>query len=225
MLKRVEDFAEVLALPASERELVKDKAKIASERAGDMMHLTDYESLGALALHAKPGKIFEIGTYLGTTSDFLLQLLPDAEVVSIAYLNPKRWNIFGKKSNNSELKKTEVGSAVSQSHRDRFVQLYGDSHKLKPDEMVSRFGTFDFVLIDGDHSLAGVDLDTKLADKLLTRDGLICWHDANPKPKYMDVRLYLEQDMARMAIATPDSYYGGIAAWSSDIEKRLKSQD
>jgi hypothetical protein len=79
-------------------------------------------------------------------------------------------------------------------------------------------GNFDLVFIDGDHSREGVSQDTELAKKLITESGVMCWHDANRKPKYVDVRRFLEEELALTAIATKDEYLGGIACWSRDIE-------
>ena len=61
----------------------------------------------------------------------------------------------------------------------------------------------------------GVALDTALAQKIISDSGVICWHDANPKPRYIEVREFLENTLALPAIATRDDYIGGIAAWKS----------
>ena len=186
----------------------------------EMTHVRDYEALAAALLHGRPALIFEIGTYLGITSDFFLQVLPDCRVVSIAYSNPIL-RVFGRKYNNSELSRKEIGIGVDASRRSRFRQLYGDSHGLDPARLVREHGKFDVVLIDGDHSRDGVAQDTELARAILSDTGAICWHDANPKPKYRDVRAYLEE-MPRRAVATRDDYIGGIACWSREIERKLE---
>ena len=85
----------------------------------------------------------------------------------------------------------------------------------------SRFGQFDLIFIDGDHSRAGVTQDTALARAIRAEKGAVCWHDANPKERYRDVRECLEE-MPLVAAATADDYIGGVACWSPDIEKRLK---
>lgn len=175
MLKRIDDFFTFLSINESDREFGIRAAALAGERAKGMTDIKDYEALSAIALHYRPRRIFEIGTYLGVTSDFFLSLLPECEVVSIAYRN-LRWRITGKSYNNSELSREQIGSEVLEDNRTRFTQLYGDSHKLKSQSLVREYGHFDLVFIDGDHSAQGVSLDTELAKRIIAPSGVICWH-------------------------------------------------
>jgi putative acetyltransferase len=223
MITRVDDFFAFLGLDAAARERGLAAAASASARSANMMDVRDYEALAAVALFAQPRRIFEIGTYLGVTSDFLLALLPGTTLVSIAYVNP-RWKLVGRRYNNSELPPERVGSGVHASRRPRFVQLLGDSHRLEAASVVREHGRFDLVLVDGDHTRAGVRQDTDLALAMLASGGTVAWHDANPKPAYLDVRRFLEQDLASHAIATRDVYVGGIAAWSDAIAARLRGE-
>ncbi len=220
MLKRIDDFFAFLAVDKEETQRGKKAAVVAGEIADGMTHIKDYEALAAIALHFKPDRIFEIGTYLGVTSDFFLSLLPESSVVSIAYQNP-RWKLLGKVYNNSKLDTNQIGSAIDGLRRNRFTQIVGDSHKLESQSFLQEHGKFDLVFIDGDHTRSGASQDTDFALKIIQPSGMICWHDANPRPKYMDVRQFLENDLDRTAIATADTYIGGIACWSDDIEKRL----
>jgi predicted O-methyltransferase YrrM len=114
-----------------------------------------------------------------------------------------------------------VGCCVATERRSRFQQIIGDSHKLEPDQMEAQYGRFDLIFIDGDHSRKGVHLDTGLALQLLNDGGTICWHDANPKPKYLAVREYLEQELPMTALATADTYLGGVACWNRMISQSL----
>lgn len=223
MLTRIDDFFSYLAVTDSDRDMGIRTAKLYGERAQGMTDMHDYKALAATAIRYKPKRILEIGTYLGVTSDFFLSILPESEVISIAYVNP-RLRIFGRRFNNSELTTEQIGSEVSAEWRPRFMQLYGDSHKLKSRAMIEKYGAFDLVFIDGDHSAEGVALDTELAKQIISESGVICWHDANPKPKYMDVRRFLEDELSLPAIATKDDYVGGIAVWSKEIAGRLSMQ-
>ena len=234
MLTRIDSFFSLLSVPESDREIGLSAARLAAERAGRMVHLKDYEALAAIALHYRPRRVFEIGTYVGTTSDFFLSMLPECEVVSIAFTNP-RWRIPGRSYinrllpvfrpayNNSELSREQIGSQVASERRGRFTQLYGDSHRLDSRALLQSYGRFDLVFIDGDHSARGVSLDTELAKNITTESGVICWHDANPKPRYMSVRRYLEAELDLTAAATKADYVGGIAAWSREIEQRCSA--
>ena len=222
MLTRVESFLDWLDVQGPDRTEAQPLIAQTTEQANGMMHVRDYAALAAVLLHGRPRRIFEIGTYLGVTADFFLQLLPECEVLSIAYAN-RSWNPFSKRYNNSELSRKKVGSRVGKERVSRFRQLYGDSHELEAGRVVSEFGVFDLVFIDGDHSGDGVRQDTELAANIINDSGIICWHDANPKHAYQQVRVYLEDELAKEAIATSDDYIGGIACWSQEIESRLKS--
>jgi len=223
MLTRIDDFFSFFSLGDGERARGEREAARASERAGDMTHLRDYEALAAVCLYVKPARVFEIGTYLGVTSDFVLSLLPETRVVSIAFVNAE--SNPASQFNNSELGRAQVGSMVESLRRGRFAQLYGDSHALDPARLVRDYGHFDLVFIDGDHSREGVSLDTILARRVISERGAICWHDANPKPRYMAVRRYLEEEPSFSAIATRDDYIGGIACWSADTERLVSAAD
>ena len=135
MLSRVESFFNFFILNESDRALGQKLASEASVRANGMIHLKDYEALAAICLYKKPRLIFEIGTFLGITSDFFLQLLPDCKLVSIAYVN-RKWNIFRKKHNNSGLSKKQIGMMVQQERQSRFTQLIGSSHKLRANDLI-----------------------------------------------------------------------------------------
>ena len=223
MLRRIDDFFAFLDITGPRRSAAEQAARQAADRAEGMTHLQDYLALAAMLSFAQPRRIFEIGTFLGVTSDFFLSLLPECRVVSIAYQNP-RLKLLGKSFNNSELPREKVGSMVSQANRPRFTQLYGDSHKLTAQEMLSEHGgPFDLIFIDGDHSRQGVAQDTELARAILADGGTICWHDANPKEKYLGVRQFLEIDLPQTAIATAEGYLGGVAGWSRAIEGKLAS--
>lgn len=221
MLIREKDFSCWFGLTESDESLLQNLAREAAHLANGMTHYNDYFALGAYCLSHLPESVFEIGTYLGVTANFLLKLLPKANVISIAYVNPPR-PILGKRFNNSELKKSQVGSLVEKQNRSRLTQLFGDSHKLSSQDLVLRFGKFDMVLIDGDHSCKGVELDTELAKIIINEDGAICWHDANPKNRYLEVREFLE-GMSMVALATSSDYVGGIACWNQLIEQKLLS--
>jgi predicted O-methyltransferase YrrM len=219
VLHRVRSFFDWFDISGEERERAIALAREVADDPQSSNDFEDYCALGAAALHRKPRRIFEIGTYRGMTSDFFLRLLPECRVVSIAYVR-SGWR--RKKANNSQLSKDEVGHLVADERRDRYEQLLGDSHKLRAEKMLRRFGPFDLVFIDGDHSAEGVRRDTELARGILAPVGTICWHDANPKPRYLAVRHFLE-GMELSALATSDTYVGGVACWNPETQARLSS--
>lgn len=88
MLTRIDDFFAFFGLNKNETKSGIQLSTEYGEKAIGMTHANDYKALGAVLLHHKPKRIFEIGTYKGLTSDFFLNLNSDCEVVSIAYKNP-----------------------------------------------------------------------------------------------------------------------------------------
>jgi len=222
MVTRIESFYSFLNIGIEEKHYGQKIAVTTAIRANGMTHLKDYEALAAIILKLKPKQIFEIGTYLGVTSDFFLEILPQTRVVSIAY--PSNYNriidkLLLRRFNNTNLSIKEIGSSVDKTRIDRFTQLIGNSHELVAEELIKKFGTFDLVFIDGDHSYKGVKQDTELALKIISDNGIICWHDANPKKRYIDVRIFLEKEISLDILATRDDYVGGIAVWSKEFEK------
>jgi predicted O-methyltransferase YrrM len=219
LLTRVSDWFDYFKISAADTTRGKALAKETHALVAGMMDIEDVYALTASLLHTRPAKIFEIGTYLGSSSNFFLNLLPKSKVISIAFVREP-----GQAYNNDDLTLEQVGSAVTTENRARFTQLIGDSHQIVAADFTAKHGKMDFVFVDGDHSRAGVAQDTELAKKLISASGAIGWHDANPKRRYKDVRLFLEEDLDLHAIATRDDFIGGVAFWSKKIEQKLKSK-
>lgn len=218
MLQRHADWFSLLKVDPAKRDAVRQVMERTLEISQGMMHRIDVESLAAAVLHGKPKRVFEIGTYRGASSEMILQLLPEVQVISIAFVNDQA----GRQFNNDELSLSEVGALVSPGNRDRFTQLIGDSHQIDPKAFVRDHGRMDLVFIDGDHSREGVRQDTDLARAILAPKGAIAWHDANPKKRYIGSRLFLEQDLPELALATTDDFIGGVALWSRALERKLR---
>lgn len=219
MLQRHADWFSVLKVGLEARNRAAAIMAETLDISQGMMHARDIEALTALLLAQRPKRIFEIGTYRGASSEMMLRLLPEARVVSIAFVNPAETRQF----NNADLGEDEVGALVSPANRVRYTQLIGDSHRIDPAAFVREHGQMDLVFIDGDHSRDGVRQDTELADAILAPGGAIAWHDANPKKRYIGSRLFLEEDMARLALATTDDFIGGVALWTEALERQLRA--
>ncbi len=209
------DWFEIDFQRRQELEVLAEEAALLS---GGLMHLNDYLALAALLESAQPKQIFEIGTYKGITSDFFLQVLPHCHVISIAQVNSRRdW--FKKKFNHTQLSIEEIGSFVPKERKMRFTQVIGDSHEIKAEEFIHKHGKIDLIFINGNHSIKGIEQNTKLAFKLISSSGVISWHEANPNES---VRRYLESELQKPILATYGDYLGGFACWSQQIEERLK---
>jgi len=230
MLQRTSDWYAFLGISSADTARAKDLVSATLEPSAGMMTNADLDALAAALLYHKPRKIFEIGTYMGASSNFFLDLLPQARVVSIAFVALEQLNKnlgpaeIDLNYNNTELGLDKVGSLVSAKNRARYTQLIGDSHEIVAKDFVSRHGRMDFVFIDGDHTRKGVAQDTELAKNIIAPNGAIGWHDANPKKKYIASRLFLEEDLDLTALATADTGIGGVAFWTRPLQQRLLAQ-
>lgn len=220
MLQRHADWFSLLNVDPALRERAQEVMQRTFEISQGMMHRRDIDALVAALLHCRPKRIFEIGTYRGASSEMMLRLLPEAQVVSIAFVSEA---VGRRQFNNDELGVEDVGALVDETHRSRFTQLIGDSHRIEPEAFVRNHGRMDLVFIDGDHSREGVRQDTDLARAILAPGGAIAWHDANPKKRYLGSRQFLEQDLAELALATTDDFIGGVALWTEALEQRLRA--
>lgn len=220
MLQRHSDWFSLLKVDPALRARSRDVMERTLEISQGMMHRMDVEALSAALLHCRPKRVFEIGTYRGASSEMILRLLPETQVISIAFVSEPQ---AGRQFNNDELSVQDVGALISPENRGRYTQLIGDSHQIDPAAFVCDHGQMDLVFIDGDHSREGVRQDTALARAILAKGGAIAWHDANPKKRYVGSRLFLEEDLAELALATTDDFIGGVALWSAALEKRLRA--
>lgn len=220
MLHRHADWFSLLKVDPARRDTAKAVMEETFGISQGMMHRMDIEALTAALLACQPRRIFEIGTYRGASSEMMLRLLPKARVISIAFVSEPQ---AGRQFNNDELSVQDVGALVSPENRGRFTQLIGDSHQIDPAAFVRDHGQMDLVFIDGDHSREGVRQDTALARAILAKGGAIAWHDANPKKRYIGSRLFLEEDLGELALATTDDFIGGVALWTKALERQLRA--
>lgn len=106
----------------------------------------------------KPEKILEIGVHRGLSIKAWRQAWPDAFVVGVD-------SDFG------PLEFTD------------FEQVLGDSHDPETKEKFSTVGQFDFIFIDGDHTLEGVRKDYEMYGSLVRPGGIMAFHDIMRSPE------------------------------------------
>lgn len=106
----------------------------------------------------KPEKILEIGVHRGLSIKAWREAWPAAFVVGVD-------SDFG------PLKYTD------------FEQVQGDSHDPATKEKFSTVGQFDFIFIDGDHTLEGVRKDYEMYGSLVRPGGIMAFHDIMRSPE------------------------------------------
>lgn len=129
-------------------------------RPPDMvMPLAEVISLAAICLHTRPRRIFEFGTYTGSsTLAMAAHTPPETELMTLDF-------------DKSEL----IGSAFRGTDcENKIRQLFGDSraYDYSPYEK-----QMNLVLVDANHSYDLVKADTEEAFKLLQPGGVIVWDD------------------------------------------------
>lgn len=105
-----------------------------------------------------PRRAVEIGTWWAMSTEMILEMSPECEVVTIDYKDQKL------------TRPPELGPP---DPRIQFVVENSKTVRLPTDW----YGSADLVFVDGDHRRNGVINDTRLAMSLVAPGGLIIWHD------------------------------------------------
>lgn len=121
--------------------------------------LADLLTLAAICRHLRPRRVFEIGTYTGSSTLLMAMNLPDQTEILTLDLEPSE----------------TVGSVYRGTNQvSKIRQLYGNS-------LTFDFGPFrdsvDLVFVDANHTYDCVKSDTEKAFELLRPNGVIIWDD------------------------------------------------
>lgn len=146
----------------------------------------------------KPRRILEIGVAQGGTSGIFSRIVgEDGLVVGL------------------DIRDTLLDPRIRDLANHRLV--LGDSHDPAVfDRVRSLSDTYDFMLIDGDHSVGGVQMDTDMYLPLLREGGLAVWHDVRLDPTEGIKQVWYRELRRRMLgsfehFASP--YNNGYGVW------------
>ena len=129
--------------------------------------------LALIALRA-PRRIFEIGTYDGSTTRRLAAAAPAARVWTLD-LSPELAGASTETGTRDHAAAGLVGNAFRNTpEATRITQIFSDSRLFAPEELG---GTMDLVIVDAGHELEFVRADTRTALTLRSPDGVIVWDD------------------------------------------------
>lgn len=108
----------------------------------------------------RPERILEIGVHRGLSIKAWRQAWPDAEIVGI-------------------------DTDFSHLEFEDFMCVECDSHDPKTAELIAELspGRFDFVFVDGDHSLEGVRKDYEIYKNFVEDGGIMAFHDIMRSPE------------------------------------------
>lgn len=138
----------------------------------------DAPYLGRLIANYKPKSILEIGTFIGVSTRFLLEVSKKYDT-SIDCVDP-----CIKHRSFTSILETRI-RIISKQYEARVNHLIGfwSDQPVKGFEEYSIYNPinidkkYDFVFIDGDHTYESVKRDFELAKQCLTSQGVIAFHD------------------------------------------------
>jgi hypothetical protein len=154
---------------------------------------TELTILSALARWMCPKRILEIGTFNGWTSHNLaLQLKDEAELVTVNLPNGQCPRLEAGGWNARYFPKNESPPLFEgRSTASRIKQVREDSANLSAKNFSNKF---DLIFIDGSHSFAYVENDTKLALSVASDQAVIIWHDYGKPAHWAGVTEYLHRE-------------------------------
>ena len=119
-------------------------------------------------------KILEIGTFNGEFTNFLSEIFPDAEVISIDLDEKKHafTSSYDREDSKKLIKFLEIRKNNLDNKNIKFIQM--SSLEL---ENIFKNKSFDLIWIDGDHLNPQVTIDIFQCLKLIKKNGFICVDD------------------------------------------------
>lgn len=131
--------------------------------------------LAAVVHHTQPHRIFEIGTYTGSTTLMMAMNTPSETEIFTLDIDPAVRETHQHGYGVGGFPKFTVGSAYLDTPVAAKIQqlfLKSSSFDFRP-----FYGTIDLVFVDADHTYEFVKADTATAFKLLRSGGIIIWDD------------------------------------------------
>jgi predicted O-methyltransferase YrrM len=136
--------------------------------------LAEFVALVAICRYLGPRRIFELGTYLGSTTLAMARATPDDSEIFTLDLEPASRNTH-RHGSGVGLPSFQVGAAFRGRPEARKIhQLFGDSRTFDFGPLAS---SFDLVFLDGDHTYEFVRHDTDMALRILRPGGTVVWDD------------------------------------------------
>ena len=140
-------------------------------------------ALTAIARKVAPRRVFEFGTFLGSTTLHLARACPNAEIFTLDLQNTSDLSIPLERGD-AILNELATGNRERRRFKgrpeaERITELYGDS--LTFDFSLYK-ATMDLVFVDAAHDPLHAATDTRNALFMLAPRGVILWHDYNRAP-------------------------------------------
>lgn len=145
-----------------------------------VLPLSDLLSIAAICRKHKPERVFELGTFTGSTTRILAMNLAESAEIFTLDLDPQSMPDCCLDASGKPIYEAGVlfkGTAEALKIR----QLFGNSAEF---DFSPYFGSMDLVFVDADHSYEAVLKDSQTAFKLLRPGGMIVWDDYRWLPEH-----------------------------------------
>lgn len=170
-------------------------------------------------------RIFEFGTFLGSTTLNLALNTPDDATILTLDLDEPHADGIQQDVADAPLTKMHLASTARLDFTDSVVRskiriLTGNSVSY---DFLPYKGAMDFVFIDGGHDLDTLRADTRHAFEMIRTDAASCilWHDYG-NPEYGDLTAYLnELSKNRPVFHVGDTM---LCAWFGDSDNAIRSR-
>lgn len=146
-------------------------------RERGMLPLTELLVLAGICKYLKPRRIFEIGTYKGSSTLVMAMHTPDDTEIFTLDLNPTQRETTKYQLDIGDI--TGLQFTVGELYRGtefegKIRQLYGDSACFNFEAF---YDSVDLLFIDGNHAYENVKSDSDNAFRMLRGGGVIIWDD------------------------------------------------
>jgi predicted O-methyltransferase YrrM len=139
-------------------------------------------AIGAICAALQPSRVFEIGTYTGSTTLIMSRNTPPHARITTLDLAPGARDSHRHGLGTGGFRPFPVGAAFQGTPgADRIEQVFADSTSFSYDPYL---GQMDLVFIDADHTYAFVQRDTEAALRMLKPGGVIIWDDYVHSPAH-----------------------------------------
>lgn len=129
------------------------------------------------------GRILEFGTYRGSTTDKISDVLGDGEIYTVdcGFEALKKMLVAESAEHNDKVKYSEyvVGEVYKRNKRINVRQIIGNTKDYIVKKHIVDSGPFDLIYIDAAHTYDGIGNDTRISFDSISKDGIIIWDDYN----------------------------------------------
>jgi predicted O-methyltransferase YrrM len=136
----------------------------------------DAETLSLVSANSEPGKMLDIGTYLGRSAARMAVNSPESKIYTVN-IPPEEFDQGGRLKTEC-LSREEIGTFYREKNLLNIKQIHANTKTWRlPDEI----DNLSLVYVDGCHDKEFVFSDTRLIIDRVKAGGFILWHDCSPQ--------------------------------------------